>query len=123
MALTAKERMAKWRAKQRENPEAHQEYKQRERERNHRRRDKGEFKSVSQMTPREHRLAKSKWRKHSADYRQRKKAFTSLLTPPNSPDPNVEVIPQLAEDLKPAEGVAQGEEEMIEQSAIVQMLN
>ena len=44
----------------------------------------------------QHILAKSKWRKHSADYRQRKKAFTSLLTPPNSSDPSVEVLPPVS---------------------------
>ena len=55
MALTAKERAAKWRAKQRGNPETHEAYKQKERERNKKIKKEGQFKCAADMSTREHR--------------------------------------------------------------------
>lgn len=46
MALAAKERMARWRAKKRETREAHEAYKEKERQRNNNRRKEGQFKCV-----------------------------------------------------------------------------
>ncbi|KAH3892607.1 hypothetical protein DPMN_016728 [Dreissena polymorpha] len=99
MAMSAKERMARWRAKQRADRASHELYKQRERERNQQRKETGQFKSVENMTPREKRQVRKRWRQNSREYRERKKTSAHILTPPTSPNTNYEENPNpLPED-------------------------
>ncbi|KAH3875687.1 hypothetical protein DPMN_038961 [Dreissena polymorpha] len=90
MAMSAKERMARWRAKQRAERASNELYKQRERERNQRRKETGQFKSVENMTPREKRQVRKRWRQNSREYRERKNTSAHILTPPTSPNTNEE---------------------------------
>lgn len=86
MGLTAKERMANWRRRQRENTEVHEHYKQKERERNQKRKVEGKLRSINDMQPREQRQLRKRWRQHSREFRKRQKSTNDILTPPNSPD-------------------------------------
>ena len=86
MGLSAKERMARWREKQRADPDAHARNKQRERERNQKRREEGKIKTIGDMSDREKRLARKRWRENSKYYRQRQKVTSTLMTPPTSPE-------------------------------------
>ena len=85
MALTAKERMAKYRQRIRDDPVAHEQYKAKERERNQRRRENGQFKTVKDMTKREHRATKKRWRRNNQERKKRLQAAKNMLTPPHSP--------------------------------------
>ncbi|KAH3786071.1 hypothetical protein DPMN_164172 [Dreissena polymorpha] len=93
MAMSAKERMARWRAKHRADRASNELYKQRERERNQQRKETGQFKSVENMTPREKRQVRKRWRQNSREYRERKKTSAHILTPPTSPNTNDEENP------------------------------
>ena len=95
MALTAKERMVRWRAKLTTRPSKHgaQQHmkatiKRKEQERYIRRRIEGKIKPVSLMTKREHRITKRRWRKHSKEYRKRKQEVDKTITPPNTSGDN-----------------------------------
>ena len=95
MALTAKERVARWRAKQRENPETHEAYRQKERERNKKRKKEGQFKCAADMSVRELRNTRRRWRTNSYLYRKRKQEMNNMLTPPTSPtSPTIQELPQ-----------------------------
>ncbi|KAH3799292.1 hypothetical protein DPMN_152898 [Dreissena polymorpha] len=55
MALTSDERSALWRKRQHEDIAKHEEYKQKERDRYRKKKEKGVIKTVENMTEREHR--------------------------------------------------------------------
>lgn len=62
MALSAKERARRWKERQKKDPEKHQKYLQAEEERYELRKKSGKLKNVSQMTEREKRTVRKRWR-------------------------------------------------------------
>jgi len=85
MGMSAKERMAKWRERQRADAEKYENYKIKERERYNDKKRRGVVKAVSDMSTREARKVRRNWKKNSETYRRRKKIVGDLLTPPTSP--------------------------------------
>ena len=86
---TCKERSHEYRDTIRNDPERHEAYKKRERERYLRRKESGSRKVVCDMTNREHRSAKKNWRAAAKKYRINKRneenALRTQATPPTSP--------------------------------------
>lgn len=101
MALTAGERSALWRKRQREDPGKHEDYKRKERERYKRRKDLGQLKSVKDMSNREHRKTKRQWRANQQNKRERErkvlKVLQNTLSPPTSPEHAGDKVPVIAE--------------------------
>ena len=87
MVLTSKERSALWREKLRENPVLYEEYKQKERERNKRRKEMGDQnrKSILEMSTRAQRKKRREWRTAQRNERKRDRDLNKCLpeTPPN----------------------------------------
>lgn len=90
MAMSAAERAALWRKRQREDPLKHDKYKQKERDRYKKRKETGDIRSIHQLTPREQRIKRRTWKFHANTKRKREKmikiALSSRVTPPNSPE-------------------------------------
>lgn len=80
------ERQKKFRLNRDLDPEKRQEYLQKERDRNIKKKEKGMLKSVKDMTPREKRTAKRHWRNQKRKERAKVKAMKEMLTPPTSPE-------------------------------------
>jgi hypothetical protein len=98
MALTSGERAALWRKRQKEDPERHAKYKEKERQRYKKRREEGSLKSINEMNEREKRKTRRNWRKNQSSKRQRDnmiiKHVQQQLSPPTSPNTdNPENIP------------------------------
>ncbi|MES9882527.1 MAG: hypothetical protein ABW185_16790 [Sedimenticola sp.] len=93
MGLTGGERAALWRKRQREDPEKHRTYKEKERCRNKKRKEDGEFKSVKEMSDREQRKTRRNWknsqRKKRASDNMIKKHIEQTLSPPTSPSEEI----------------------------------
>ncbi|XP_041367050.1 uncharacterized protein LOC121381765 [Gigantopelta aegis] len=87
--LTGKERQKKWRERQKANLESHQRYLQAESERYTRRIAEGKRKRVADMTERELRKQRRKWKRDLKAWRQRQKtSIAAIMTPPQSPHPD-----------------------------------
>ncbi|XP_060069280.1 trichohyalin-like [Ylistrum balloti] len=82
-------RVREWRRRQRENPEKHEDYKRKERERNRRRRERGLMPSINEMSERDKRMGRKRWKLNQREKRQRDKlqrrAIATIPTPPISP--------------------------------------
>jgi hypothetical protein len=92
-SMTAKERQQRWRDKQRVNIESHESYLQAERERYARRVAEGKRKHVADMSEREARKQRRKWKRDAKAWRARQKTSGgSLVTPPQSPYPDAAVV-------------------------------
>lgn len=72
------------------NPEAHEKYKEKERERNRKRKDENKLVSINDMTPRQKRNQRRKWKINSKNFRDKQKRNVELQkklaesTPPDS---------------------------------------
>lgn len=86
MGMSNAERQKKFRLNRDLDPEKRQEYLQKERDRNIKKKEKGMLKSVKDMTPREKRTAKRHWRNQKRKERAKVKAMKEMLTPPTSPE-------------------------------------
>ena len=87
--LTAKERQQRWRDKQKCDSDSHSKYLENERERYRGRKEAGTRKGIDDLTQREKREQRRKWRSEQKEHRKRVKAAVQLVTPPVSPDPDV----------------------------------
>ena len=89
MGMSNAERQRKFRENRDRNPEKREAYLQRERNRNMKKKEKGILKSVQDMTAREKRAARKRWRnqkrKKREQIKEQAKVMKSLLTPPNTP--------------------------------------
>ena len=87
--LTAKERQQRWRDKQKFDSDSHSKYLENERERYRSRKEAGTRKGIDDLTQRDQREQRRKWRSEQKEHRKRVKAAAQLVTPPVSPDPDV----------------------------------
>ena len=77
------------------------EYKEKERLKYLKKKEKGQRKCVKDMTPREHRKARKNWVAYSSDYRKKQKIrenideYVDQNTPPSSEDDNIPEVPLL----------------------------
>ena len=88
MALTSAERSRRWRERQKQDPEKHQKYPQKEKQRYQERKKVGKLKNVEDLSEREKRAVRKQWRKNQQNKRKKDKETKNLLssnTPPNSP--------------------------------------
>ena len=88
MALTSAERSRRWRERQKQDPEKHQKYLQKEKQRYQERKKVGKLKNVEELSEREKRAVRKQWRKNQQNKRKKDKETKNLLssnTPPNSP--------------------------------------
>lgn len=88
MALTAKERARRWRERQKNDPEKHQRYLENEKERYRSRKNSGKLKCISELTERQKRSVRKRWRKNQKQKREKDKDIANLITvntPPDSP--------------------------------------
>lgn len=88
MALTAKERARRWRERQKNDPEKHQRYLENEKERYRSRKNSGKLKCISELTERQKRSVRKRWRKNQKQKREKEKDIANLITvntPPDSP--------------------------------------
>lgn len=83
-ALTNAERCRRYRQKLIE--ESHDEYKQNECERWKGRKANGKLKTVDNLSRRDQKAQREKWKKSSQEFRQRKEAIKSLISPPSTPE-------------------------------------
>lgn len=92
MPLTSAERSKLWRERKKNNPEEYRAYLQKERERYHKRKEKGELKSIQELSAREQRKQQKSWRVNQRNKREKSKilldAVQRLKTPLNSPNEN-----------------------------------
>ena len=86
MAKSARERMAAYRQRKRENQQEYEKYKAAERERYHQRKAKGQIKTIDQLSDRAKRSCRRRWVKVKQESRQRQKSRKGVLTPPTTPD-------------------------------------
>ena len=81
------------------------EYKEKQKLQYLRKKEKGQRKNVENMTPREQRIIRKKWKKYSSNYRQRKrllKQTTNNFIRQNTPPPtDDEIQPIVNEELRP----------------------
>ncbi|RXN06537.1 zinc finger and SCAN domain-containing 21-like isoform X1 [Labeo rohita] len=89
----AKARSLKHKQKVYGNPELHEAYRKKERERYQRRKSQGKVRFAKDLNPIELRMQQQKWRENSAAYRK-KKAFQEVLV--NIKEDIIEVIPEPA---------------------------
>ncbi|KAK5648396.1 hypothetical protein RI129_003288 [Pyrocoelia pectoralis] len=82
------------REKLKNNPDAYEREKQKERERYHRRKSQNKIKTIKQLTPRQQRIKKKIWRNSSKRYREKQKEkqrsidqYINENTPPSTPEP------------------------------------
>lgn len=92
MPLTSAERSKLWRERKKNNPEEYRAYLQKERERYNKRKEKGEIKSIQELSAREQRKQQKSWRVNQRNKREKSKilldAVQRLKTPLNSPNEN-----------------------------------
>ena len=86
---TAKERRQRWLDKQKCDSDSHSKYLENERERYRSRKEAGTRKRIDDLTQRDQREQRRKWRSEQKELRKRVKAAAQLVTPPVSPDPDV----------------------------------
>jgi len=79
-----KERYAKWRQRQLDDPEKRE--RQREREKYETKKLKGTVKLVSEMSDRESRYKRKQWRTNQRNKRSKDKYLTTINTPPPTPE-------------------------------------
>ncbi|MES9881945.1 MAG: hypothetical protein ABW185_13790 [Sedimenticola sp.] len=95
MVLSNAERVARWRARQREDPAKHAAYRRKEKQRYEKKKERGIVKPVTELTHRELRSKRRGWRKSQQARRDRAKMIAEhidkLGTPPTSPDQPAEV--------------------------------
>lgn len=99
MALTAKERSIRWREKQKQDPEKHKKYLEKEKQRYQERKKVGKLKNVEELSERERRSVRKQWRKNQRNKRKNDKDTKILLssnTLPHSPSQDLshEQLPQ-----------------------------
>lgn len=91
MALTNAERVARWRQRPKEDPEKHQQYKLKEKERYKKKKERGVVKSVTVMNKTERRHTRRNWRKNQRTKRERDRTLQAhvneMLSPPATPTP------------------------------------
>ena len=88
MPLSGAERARLYRLRKRENEAEHSSYLQKERNRYQKRKEKGDIKLVADMTEREKRSARGRWKLRKQNERNRKTVSTmELNTTPHSPGP------------------------------------
>ena len=85
MVLTAAEKMRRHREKIKKDPDKYAIYQMKEKKRWVQRKKDKKVKSIKDLSLREQRLTRRKWRKAQASSRQKKKNAQSNLTPPTSP--------------------------------------
>ena len=87
MPLSAAERQRLRRQRIRENPELHDAIKQKERQRWHKRNQEGKVRTVDELSEREKRSRRKKWRLAQTRCRRRNQEMNDIipLTPPTSP--------------------------------------
>lgn len=90
MAKSAKERMAEYRRRKRENPYSLEEYKAAERDRYRKRRETGKIKLVHELSFRGQRNCRRQWVKAKRSSREKQKMKQSLIN--NTPPPSPEII-------------------------------
>lgn len=92
MPLTSAERSKLWRERKKNNPEEYRAYLQKERERYNKRKEKGEIKSIQELSAREQKNQQKSWRVNQRNKREKSKilldAVQRLNTPLNSPNEN-----------------------------------
>ena len=91
MALSAAEKQRRYRAKRDADAQRRSEYLQKEKDKYKRDKDIGKKKLVKDMTCREHRSAKKKWRTYKQSVKKMQKDLAKQLTPPQTPDTIAEV--------------------------------
>lgn len=102
------------------NPIKLAEYKEKQRLQYLKKKEKGQRKNVKEMTPREQRMTRQKWKKYSSDYRHKKQLlkqtthnFMQQNTPPNTDDElgSVEIRPIINEDQRAKEAKKRSEKQ------------
>lgn len=92
MPLTSAERLKLLSEQTKNNPEEYGAYLQKERERYNKRKEKGEIKSIQELSAREQRKQQKSWRVNQRNKREKSKilldAVQRLNTPLNSPNEN-----------------------------------
>ena len=87
------EAVRKHRAKVKADPEKHEAYKAKERERYQKRKEQGKLKTIDDLNERGQRSLRKKWKKEKRRQRKQKRNAESCIpvTPPTSPPPTLDV--------------------------------
>ncbi|KAL1258015.1 hypothetical protein QQF64_011259 [Cirrhinus molitorella] len=90
----AKERLTTFREKLYSNPELHEEYRRKERERYQKRKLAGQIKKTEELTKKQHEKKTRQWRDNSKLYYKRKKQLKAILetTPSSEDDESLQLI-------------------------------
>jgi hypothetical protein len=83
--LKEREKKRKQREKMKQNSEAHEKFKAKEREAYKKKKERGKVKLISDLTPREQRKQRKQWKIRQQECRQKKKAKHNTTTPSQSP--------------------------------------
>lgn len=75
MRLTSAERSKFWRERKKNNPGEYRAYLQKERERYNKRKEKGEIKSIQELSARKQRKQRKSWRVNQRNKREKVKSY------------------------------------------------
>ncbi|XP_027134537.1 uncharacterized protein LOC113745777 [Larimichthys crocea] len=96
-ALSAAEKQRRYRARRDADPERREKYLLKEKENYKKDLQSGKRKNISQVSAREHRQQRRKWRETFYRLKERKRALQEVLaTPPHSPEPALDVQPSFS---------------------------